>query len=155
MIKRIIGGKTYNTETATRIARYGTEPPTEPGTKLASLYQNRHGAYFIHEDGFELEDEIGEWVQIERVIPLSSAEAQAWLEKYVGWNPELIEAHFGEMPEAGTGEVKFTLRMPESLKRRLDVLATRRRQSLNAWIVRCIENCARLQEEELERGAGR
>jgi predicted HicB family RNase H-like nuclease len=46
------------------------------------------------------------------------------------------------MPEAGDAEAKLTLRMPEVLRKRLTVLAEGRKQSLNAWIVRCLEGCA-------------
>lgn len=46
------------------------------------------------------------------------------------------------MPEAGSGELKFTLRMPDSLRERLAERAKANGQSLNAWIVRCLESCA-------------
>jgi len=46
------------------------------------------------------------------------------------------------MPEAGSGEVKYTLRMPEILRDRLAAVAKANDQSLNAWIVRCLESCA-------------
>ena len=46
------------------------------------------------------------------------------------------------MPEAGAAEAKLTLRMPEALRKRLVALAEARKQSLNAWIVRCLEGCA-------------
>jgi hypothetical protein len=46
------------------------------------------------------------------------------------------------MPEAGAGEIKYTLRMPESLRDRLAARAKTNDQSLNAWIVRCLETCA-------------
>jgi len=44
------------------------------------------------------------------------------------------------MPEAGSGEVKFTLRMPE--RTRLAENAEANKQLLNAWMVRCLENCS-------------
>lgn len=46
------------------------------------------------------------------------------------------------MPEAGSGKSKFTLRMPDSLRERLAERAKANDQSLNAWIVRCLESCA-------------
>ena len=55
---------------------------------------------------------------------------------------DLIETLFGEMPEAGSGEIKFTLRLPESLRDRLAACAKAKEQSLNAWIVRCLKSCA-------------
>ena len=61
------------------------------------------------------------------------------LGQLLGWS---IERLFGEMPEAGSGESKFTLRMPDSLRERLAERAKANNQSLNAWMVRCLESCA-------------
>ena len=69
------------------------------------------------------------------------------MEKRLAWRTELIEAHFGEMPEAGETESRFTLRMPDVLKSRIDALAKSRDQSTNAWITRCLERCATAQEQ--------
>jgi hypothetical protein len=133
--KRIIEGKTYNTETATQLAGWSDmEGPSEVGK---CLFQTRFGAFFLYsyrDGGFD--DDFDE------IEPLSPEEARAWLEKYESSRPELIEQVFGQMPEAGSGEVKYTLRMPESLRDRLAALAKANDQSLNAWIIRCLETCA-------------
>ena len=134
-VKRIIDGKTYNTETSTRVAGWDQdEGPYDTGEYL---YRTRFGAFFRYwffegsgEDDFE------------RIEPLSHEEARTWLENKVSWNPNLIEAHFGKMPEAGSGEAKFTLRLPDTLRNRLVARAEENKQSLNAWIVRCLERCA-------------
>ena len=135
-IKRIIDGKTYNTETATELGGWTEDKgPYEYGDYL---YQNRFGAYFrvtFLESGDPEQDH-------ETITPLTPEEARTWLEGKVSWNAELIERLFGEMPEAGSGEVKYTLRMPESLRDRLASLAKDNKQSLNAWIIRCLERCA-------------
>lgn len=129
--KRIIEGKTYNTETATRLGHRDDDGPW-----IETLFKNRFGAYFLHaECEVELKEDI---------IPLSQLEAQGWMEKHC--NVERVEAEFGEMPEAGDPEARFTLRLPESLRRRAAALAERRDQSLNAWILRCIENGIKFQE---------
>ena len=72
---------------------------------------------------------------------MTPEEARTWLEKNHSYEPALIEQLFGQMPEAGSGEVKYTLRMPESLRDRLASVAKANDQSLNAWIVRCLESC--------------
>lgn len=133
--KRIIDGKTYNTETATQISGGGGgDGPFERG---AYLYQTRFGAYFAYSylDGAAEDD-------FETIEPLTPDEARAWLEKNAAYDVELIVRLFGEMPEAGSGESKFTLRMPDSLRDRLATVAKSNGQSLNAWIVRCLESCA-------------
>ena len=57
-------------------------------------------------------------------------------------SPDLIEAHFGEQPEAGEAESRLTVRIPDKLKDRVEALATANKQSVNAWIMRCLESCA-------------
>jgi len=136
--KRIIGGKTYNTETATQIAG-GTDDNSDRGPWDSGqfLYQNRHGAFFLYSylDGADDQD-------FDTIEPYTPEQAREWLEQNCSWNPELIESLFGAMPEAGSGEVKYTLRLPESLRDRLALRAKANQQSLNAWMVRCLEACA-------------
>jgi hypothetical protein len=134
--KRIIDGKTYNTETATQVAGWNdnNDGPYDSGT---FLFQTRFGAFFE----YTYFESYGEG-DFEKITPLAPDEAQKWLEERVSWDPELIERLFGEMPEAGTAEVKYTLRMAESLRNRLATLADANKQSLNAWIVRCLEKCS-------------
>jgi predicted HicB family RNase H-like nuclease len=138
MTKRIIDGKTYNTETATLVAEAATDP-YEP-SEFDELYQTRHGAYFRH---------YGDWARVDHtgtvsyVEPLTPAEAQAWMEKHA-W-AELLEKHFGEQPEAGESESRITLRIPDALKSRIEEMASANNQSLNAWIMRCLESCAKRQ----------
>lgn len=131
-VKRIIDGKTYNTETATQLG--GGDDDYGPYTYGDFLYQNRLGAFFqyTYVDGTGEDD-------YDRITPLSPDEARMWLEEKVPWKPDLIESLFGEMPEAGSSESKFTLRMPEILRDRLAEKAKQNNQSLNAWIVRCLE----------------
>lgn len=132
--KRIIDGKTYNTETATQIACSITD--SGPGELTEYLYQNRFGAFFIYRNLSGWEEQDGE-----QLIPFSPEQAREWLEKRTD-GADHIEALFGAMPEAGSGEIKFTLRLPESLRDRLAALAKENTQSLNAWMVRCLERCA-------------
>ena len=133
--KRIIDGKTYNTETSTQIAGWSEDEGFyESG---CYLFQSRLGAFFEYTflDGAAEDD-------YEKITPLSPDEAQKWLEERMSWDTDLIEKLFGEMPEAGASEVKFTLRLPDSLRNRLAELANTNGQSLNAWIVRCLERCS-------------
>jgi hypothetical protein len=133
--KRIIDGKTYNTETATQLA--GREDDNGPYESGAFLYQTRFGAFFL----FSYLGGTGE-DDYEKIQPFTPEQARAWLEEHEPWNIDLIERLFGEMPEAGSGEVKYTLRMPESLRDRLAERAKANNQSLNAWMIRCLESCA-------------
>ena len=137
-MKRIVGGKTYNTETATRIAaspedHYNLE-------NHDALYQTRFGAFFRYYGGMTPD---GDYYEI--LKPLDPPEAQAWLERED--LVEEIEKLFGEQPEAGDKETRITVRIPDSLKTRIDALASANKQSLNAWIMRCLETCASAQTQ--------
>jgi hypothetical protein len=131
--KRIIEGKTYNTETAIRLGYWdGGNLPLEE-----ALYQTRHGAFFLYQLD---ETKHTSDPRYERIIPLESSRAQIWMEEHS--LASAIERVFGEMPEAGEAEARITLRIPEILRRRLAAVAEQRNQSLNAWILRCLETCA-------------
>ena len=132
--KRIIGGKTYNTETSTLLAEYDGEYYAE------LLFKTRHGAYFLYVEDASREEQ--------QVKPLEPAEARSWMEDRC--TAEQFEAEFGEMPEAGDGEARFTLRIPETLRKRVALIAEANDQSLNAWILRCLERCADLNEKEAQ-----
>jgi hypothetical protein len=128
--KRIIDGKTYNTETATLLGQGGSyDPPTEE-----ALFKTRHGAYFLYYSDNEAD---------ERIFPLGPEKAQKWMEDH--HLTTLIIAEFGEMQEAGDTEARITLRIPETLRKRVAEIARSRNQSLNAWMLRCLERAVEME----------
>lgn len=131
--KRIIDGKTYNTETSTQLGE--EEDPYRGYT----LFKTRHGAYFLYFDNTNEPE-------LDQIIPMEPNEAQLWMERCC--SADQVEAEFGEMPDAGDEEARITLRIPDSLRKRITVIAESRSQSLNAWILRCLERCASMQEKE-------
>jgi len=133
--KRIIDGKTYNTETSTQL---GEE---EGPYRSYALFKTRHGAYFLY---FDNKDE----PELDPIIPIEPNEAQRWMERCC--STDRVEAEFGEMPDAGDEEARITLRIPDSLRKRIAVIAESHNQSLNAWILRCVERCASMQEKETD-----
>jgi predicted HicB family RNase H-like nuclease len=126
-MKRIIDGKSYNTDTATKIAYWGS---LDRGGETADLYQNRNGAFF--EVGFDGYHEPG-------IRPLTDPEAQAWLEKYAN---HLVEQYFGAMPESGAAERRLTIRIPGNLADRIEIAAKAKGVSVNSYVMRCFERCA-------------
>lgn len=142
-LKRIIGGKTFNTETSAIVASDmlwhenddGSFDFTSQPYGEWALYQTRHGAFFLWE---------GVWnsrtgKQDEYITPYDDVESREWLEKRLPEDPELIEQHFGQQPEAGDTESRITLRVPDVVKRRIDNV--RGDLSMNAYILRCLEQC--------------
>jgi hypothetical protein len=125
MTKRIIDGKSYNTDTAILVA----EGDNEWSDAWWRLYQTRHGAFFL--DGT---DHHGG----DAFRPLTDAEAQALLERRAN---HLVERYFGPMPEAGAAERRLTIRLPGNLADRIEVTAKAKNLSLNSYAMRCFEQC--------------
>ena len=142
-MKRIVDGVTYNTETATRLAQSTWERGGAGVT--GALYQTRGGAFFVHE--FWTKE-----IWIERLsqteerdynefIPLSATEAQAWI---MEGEVEVFANPFEDPPEAAAesepGATIF-IRVPASLKQRVDKAAEVAKLSGNAWAMKCVERC--------------
>jgi predicted HicB family RNase H-like nuclease len=127
-MKRIIDGRSYNTDTATCVAAVRRGP--DDSYPFEHLYQTRHGAFFRYgmdetcDDGPE-------------ILPATDAEAQAFLEKYAN---HLVEQYFGAMPEAGAAERRLTIRVPGNLAERAEAVASAKGLSLNAYVMRCLEH---------------
>lgn len=137
-MKRIIGGKTYNTETATRLAEAVQHPQDD--ALFDDLYLTRHGAFFRYFGDLSLHADHPNFMRLE---PLEPSEAQAWLERHDC--VDMIEELFGAQSEAGEAESRVTLRIPDSLKQRIEAAAAANKQSLNTWVMRCLERCASAQ----------
>lgn len=125
-MKRIIGGVTYDTDTATEV--FGENHPSHQSLAWWQLFQTRHGAFFQ-----VVCDHDGESIEIK---PLSDQEAQALLEKRAN---HLVEQYFGPFPEYGSAERRLTLRMPIGLARRVEAAAAQHDQPVNRYITRCLE----------------
>jgi predicted HicB family RNase H-like nuclease len=127
-IKRIIDGKTYNTETATVVFENWNDDPSLAGVVL---YQTRHGSFFkLVVDHHGEQHSFG---------PLTDAEAQAFLEKCNA--TEALEQCFGLFPEAGAAETRLTIRIPGNLATRVEAAAKAKDMSINTYAMRCVESC--------------
>lgn len=124
--KRIIDGKSYNTETSTLIH----EISRDDDSLYDGLYQTKHGAFFIW------------WYDVDReaagIKPMSDQEAQKWLEQ-CDVSGEVIERYFGAFPEAGAAESRITLRLPGNLHQRVEASAKAAKLSVNTYIMRMLE----------------
>jgi predicted HicB family RNase H-like nuclease len=142
-MKRIVNGVTYNTETSTPIGR--SEYDGDNGPVVETLYQTRGGAFFLHE-----EETRRMWNQRERTheekvshtfMPTSSDDAHKWL---MEGDVEVFSNPFEDPPEA-TAEAEagstIYVRVPASLKRRVEEAAKGEGVSGNVWSMRCVERC--------------
>ncbi len=150
-MKRIINGVTYNTDTSTVIAKdevvEGDWADGGYGSRTVhTLYQTRGGAFFAHANTVQRNRDVrdNEWLEDERhrFEPMTRDEAHKWV---MTGEVELFSDVFGEPPEAAAEEAPSAtiyLRVPSSLKLRLEKLAADANISLNSWLTRCVERCA-------------
>ena len=142
-MKRIVNGVTYNTDTSTRLAQASWEQDGEQF--VGTLYQTRGGAFFVDE-----ENTSQVWNESERAyeekkrnsfLPLSPDGAHKWL---LEGDVEIFSNPFDDPPEA-TAEAEpgatIYVRVPASLKRRVDEAASKDGVSGNVWAMRCLERC--------------
>ena len=126
--KKIIGGKTYNTETATVVFEKRFENDWVDAGIV--LFQTRHGAFFL----LKLQD-----CEEPDFCPLTDEEAQELLERYCA--TDTLEQYFGPFPEAGAAEARLTIRIPGNLAARVEAVAKAKNTSVNSYAMRCFERC--------------
>lgn len=101
-MKKIIGGKRYDTTTATRLAEWDSPHARSDFNFFEeTLYQKRTGEYFLHGEGgpaskYAERCQSG-WTGGEMLIPLDPEEAQDWAEAHL--DGDEYETIFGEVPE--------------------------------------------------------
>jgi predicted HicB family RNase H-like nuclease len=142
-MKRIIDGVTYNTDTSTRLAvsDYETLYNNESRPCQGTLYQTRGGAFFVWQAiDLASDGDSGELIVRNRFEALSAKEAEEWI---MTGDTEVFHNPFGEPPEAEAEDEPGStiyLRVPTSLKKRVEEAAERQNLSTNAWTMRCIED---------------
>lgn len=127
-MKRVIDGKSYNTDTATELF---SESAPKPSMGWWALYQARHGAFFK-----VVLDHDGETISL---TPLSNADARSSLERRAS---HLVEQYFGPSPDHGATERRLTIRVPVNLADRIETTAKAKGLSLNTVAMRCFEQYA-------------
>jgi hypothetical protein len=164
MIKQVIDGKAYNTETARCLAtvdlmgyrmdergRFTTNTPRKVGT--SSLYETRGGAYFLVRDYDPASDiadpDLAGQLRIHDrgVIPLKRKEALGWAESKA-LDSDKIEEMFGEVAEAGDQTAAILLRVPQTLKLAIEKSAAVAGVSTNTWLMRCAERAIASEREQ-------
>ena len=143
-MKRIVNGVTYNTETSTRLAESRWQADDEE-ERFGTLYQTRGGAFFV-----DVEITKPVWNEREEQTeskvtnvfePMSPEKAHEWI---LTGEVEIFHNPFDDPPEASAeAEPAATIyiRVPASLKQRVDEAAGEAKMSGNAWAMRCIEHC--------------
>ena len=144
-MKRLMDGVTYNTDTATLLAKseYQGDWNNEECPVEAELFQTRGGAFFIVEE-----------IDVSNTKPYADCEGYSSKTRFQKCSEDRAREWFktGEVEpilnpfedkdsnEETTGTV-YT-RVPIALKRRIEELAESAGLSANAWAIRCFEQCA-------------
>lgn len=136
-MKKIIGGKLYDTLTAAKIACcYSEEPPTAPNFLQETLYRKKTGEFFLHGKGGS-ESKYAklkggkQWCGAEAIIPLSYESAQSWAEK----NLDTIqyEGVFGPIAESNAKKT-VTLYLQENILEQAKRAAQKRNMPISAFV---------------------
>lgn len=151
-MKRVIGGVAYNTDTATVIGRVSYDDTSGHGSRgTQTLYQTAGGAFFLHSHEFITRKRRRGWQEREEheILPITRDEAAEWPTNGAEWptsRVEILADVFGEALEtteadsAGTSAV-VNVRLPASLKERIDAAAKAKGLSVNSYAIRCFEQC--------------
>lgn len=117
-MKKVIGGKKYDTKTAKEVASTSS-PESKSDFKHweETLYKKHTGEYFIYGRGnaaSKYAESCGnsEWDPGEKIIPLTYEAAQKWAEQYC--DADSYESEFGAIEDSSEKE-KITLSLPASL----------------------------------------
>ena len=111
------------------------------------LYQTRGGAFFLHTyTETRRRNAEGEWRDIVRneFEPLTHSEARHWVAGGGGHQVEIRNDVFGEPPEAAAEEspgATLYIRVPVSLKDKIEAAAGEEKLSINSLAMRCMESC--------------
>jgi hypothetical protein len=141
-MKRVIDGKTYNTDTATIVATYNYEDRDGYDTDVV-IYLTKGGALFaVHT--WEVPDPNGD--RGTRTKTYFEALSREQVQKLM--TTEQMEIHNEEaltLPPEAVDEVEegatIYMRLPKALKAKIDEAATAAGVSTNSWMLRCAESC--------------
>jgi hypothetical protein len=152
-LKRVLDGKSYNTETATLVHEHIAEDELQagnpngpnPNPSYQQLYRTRLGKFF-----FVLRNEsfwnhaIAESDLQDRIVPIELDRAVKWMAEHCN---EKIE-QFIDVPEAGDTSATLTLRMDAALKSNLNFAANKDGVSMNSWCVRTLDGTYKVWKPE-------
>ena len=135
-MKKVIGGKVYDTATARELGYYEYSNRGDFGYYREVLYQKRTGEFFLYGEGggasrYAQRVEQSGWGWGERVIPLAIDAAREWVEKHL--DGEDYERIFGLPDEGDRSVTAISANIPAAL-----VAAARNRAATEGTTVTAI-----------------
>lgn len=141
-MKKIINGKSYDTETAKKVAMWSNNLTYRDFSWCEeTLYRKKTGEYFLHGEGgpaSRYAEAVGSnsWGSGERIMPLAYKEASEWAEKHL--DGDEYEQIFGAVSEDDTRKtVAYSLSVSavEALRRMSEEQGKSASEILDAMIL--------------------
>lgn len=141
-MKKVIGGKVYDTTTARQLARIDTGSTSDLSFWCETLYQKRTGEYFLHGEGgpmsrYARSIDQNSWGWGEKITPLSAESARKWAEEHL--SVDRYEAIFG-LPSEDDARVAWSLHVPAAVDAKARAMAAERGISLSALVVEILSH---------------
>lgn len=135
-MKKIIGGRKYNTETARCVGIYVVGVGDRLYGFSEGLYRKRNGEYFLCGEGgpgskYSKSIENGERSGMEEIIPMSYEDARAWAEKHL--DADEYEAEFGSVSE-DDGKVQLSLSVDKKVVEAIRKMAADKKTTMSAIV---------------------
>ena len=147
-MKKVINGKRYNTETATKLAVFCADYPKEDTHYWEeTLYRKLTGEFFLHGCGgwdSKYACWMPQWDGGGKLIPLTVDEAKTWVKENM--DQETYDRIFGEIVDDDARRVvgfSLTGKTVEMIKRG----AAERQMTLSDFVSMCVEKFMTMEEE--------
>lgn len=141
-MKKIINGKAYDTDTATRLGTWWSSSDVRDFSHVEeTLYRKRTGEHFLHGYGgpmskYARAEGQNSWSGGDRIMPMSYDEARAWAEEHL--DADEYEAAFGEVTE-DESEYDLHVKLPMSVADKLRRIASQQGATLRDVLVELIQ----------------
>ena len=148
-MKRIIGGRTYNIETAKLITEHTYGYPGDATYYCERLFRTPRNAFFLACHGgvrshYAYGYRDGQFRAGDDIIPLIDEEVVRWLEDH-GRTQE-IEDLFGEQPDAGDDAAAICFRISPVVKERVIQTASESGHDVQSWLKMVVADALKLYE---------
>lgn len=143
-MKKIIGGKKYNTETAEVVATAKHGALRDFDYCEETLYRKRSGEFFLYGYGHAASKYAkvvcGDWGPGSAIVPQTYDQARDWAERSL--DVDEYEAIFGEVPEDDDDLVAVTVRISASARERLRRMSSETGETQGAIVERLVTDAA-------------
>ena len=136
-MKKVINGKMYDTDTATKLASWCNMQDFSNFNYVdETLYKKRTGEYFLYGEGgpmtkYAVSTGSNSWSGGEMIIPLTLSAAQEWAEEHLDGDD--YQKIFGEVAEDDSRTV-LSVSLPASVASRIRMMASEKGISVSALI---------------------